>query len=76
VRTAVRGGDGAWPPRCCPGAEGEIREGVVRWLGDRAVLDTFLQKRAEMSVAVRERVVSFFPPSLCRLFFVRLGGRP
>ncbi|OIW26173.1 hypothetical protein CONLIGDRAFT_684697 [Coniochaeta ligniaria NRRL 30616] len=56
VRNALRGGDGAWPPRCCRGEGGEIREGAVEWLGDRGVLDMYRRRRTETGVAVRDRV--------------------
>lgn len=56
---ALRGGDGAWPPRCCAGEHGEIREEVVEWLGDRGVTGTYRRRNTEMGAGVGERVVKF-----------------
>lgn len=54
VQTAIRSGEGGWPPSCCQ----EINESVVYWLGDTGVVDAWRRRRDELEVAPRERVVS------------------
>jgi hypothetical protein len=58
VRNAIRGGEGAWPPRCCQGEHGEIGEALVEWLMDGRLLDAYHVRVRELGVNIRDRVVS------------------